>query len=130
MKKIALFATALIFSFAVMAQTESKQPAPTKVARSLTTKTKNETTPTKVVTTPAKVITVPAKDEVKTTSTETVQTQPAESQISPDAIIKMNTEKHDFGKIPQGTPVTYSFEIKNTSNKPVVVENTSASCGC
>ena len=42
----------------------------------------------------------------------------------------MNTLKHDFGKIPQGTPVVYAFEIKNISDKPVVVENTYASCGC
>ena len=27
-------------------------------------------------------------------------------------------------------PVTYYFEIKNISDKPVVVENASASCGC
>ncbi len=44
--------------------------------------------------------------------------------------IKVNVEKHDFGKIPQNTPVMYSFEIKNISDKPVVIENTWASCGC
>ena len=47
-----------------------------------------------------------------------------------DALIKVNTEKHDFGKIVQNTPVSFSFEIKNISDKPVVVENTWASCGC
>ncbi|MBL7740763.1 MAG: DUF1573 domain-containing protein [Chitinophagaceae bacterium] len=55
---------------------------------------------------------------------------PVTAQPSPDAVIKVNTVKHDFGKIKQGVPVAYSFEIKNISNKPVVVENTSASCGC
>ncbi len=50
--------------------------------------------------------------------------------LTPDAVIKMNTEKYDFGKIKQGVPVTYTFEIKNISDKPVVVESTSASCGC
>jgi hypothetical protein len=44
--------------------------------------------------------------------------------------MKINTVKYDFGKIKQGTPVTYAFEIKNTSNKPLVVENSYASCGC
>jgi hypothetical protein len=48
----------------------------------------------------------------------------------PDDVIKVNTETHSFGKIKQGTPVTYFFEITNTSNKPIVVENASASCGC
>ncbi len=47
-----------------------------------------------------------------------------------DDVIKVNTETHDFGKIKQGVPVTYVFEIKNISDKPVVVSNASASCGC
>ena len=70
MKKIALFASALVFSIAVMAQTKA------------------------------------------------------------DDVAKFNTEKHDFGKIKQGVPVTFFFEIKNISDKPIVVENASASCGC
>ena len=52
------------------------------------------------------------------------------SQTKVDAVAKVNTEKYDFGKIKQGEPVTYSFEIKNISDKPLVVENTWASCGC
>ena len=56
MKKIALFASALVFSLVAMAQTKS------------------------------------------------------------DDIVKFNTEKHDFGKIKQGVPVTYYFEIKKPIN--------------
>jgi Protein of unknown function (DUF1573) len=52
------------------------------------------------------------------------------AQPKPDDVIKVNAETHDFGKIKQGEPVTFIFEIKNISDKPVVVENTSASCGC
>ena len=52
------------------------------------------------------------------------------AQPKPDDVIKMNSEKHDFGKIKQNEPVTYYFVIKNVSDKPVVVENTWASCGC
>jgi hypothetical protein len=48
----------------------------------------------------------------------------------PDDVIKMNIEKYDFGKIKQGSPVTYFFEITNKSDKPVVVENSWGSCGC
>ena len=36
-------------------------------------------------------------------------------QTKVDAVVKMNTEKYDFGKIKQGEPVNYSFEIKNIS---------------
>jgi hypothetical protein len=51
-------------------------------------------------------------------------------QLKADDVARFNTEKHDFGKIKQGVPVTYFFEIKNISDKPLVVENASASCGC
>lgn len=52
------------------------------------------------------------------------------AQTKPEELIKVNTETHDFGKVKQNVPVSYYFEIKNISDKPVVVENTWASCGC
>ena len=63
-------------------------------------------------------------------ATAFVFTLAAMAQPKADDIAKFNVEKHDFGKIKQGVPVTYSFEIKNISNKPIVVENYYASCGC
>lgn len=54
----------------------------------------------------------------------------AMAQVKAEDVSKVNTEKHDFGKVKQGIPVTYSFEITNTSDKPLVVENSWASCGC
>lgn len=57
---------------------------------------------------------------------------PVEDKAKPkvEDVIKMNVETHDFGKVKQGIPVTYEFEIKNISKEPVVVERTWASCGC
>lgn len=52
------------------------------------------------------------------------------AQTKAEDLIKVNVEKHDFGKIKQNVPVTYNFEIKNVSDKPVVVENSWGSCGC
>ena len=52
------------------------------------------------------------------------------AQEKADDIIKLKTEKFDFGKIKQGTPVTTYFEFTNTSDKPVVIESAVASCGC
>jgi hypothetical protein len=52
------------------------------------------------------------------------------AQTKPEDLIKVNTDNHDFGKVKQSVPVTYYFEIKNISDKAVVVENTWASCGC
>lgn len=54
----------------------------------------------------------------------------AMAQSKAEDVSKFNQEKHDFGKIKQGVPVIYSFEITNTSDKPLVVENSWASCGC
>jgi len=68
------------------------------------------------------------KEVVKTPEGEKVQV--SDEQTTPDDVIKVNTDKYDFGKIKQGVPVNYSFEIKNISKKPIVVENTYASCGC
>src|SRR5258705_10259956 len=63
-------------------------------------------------------------------ATAFVFTLAVNAQSKVDSVIKMNVETHDFGKVPQGTPVTYDCEIKNISKEPVVVENTWASCGC
>lgn len=52
------------------------------------------------------------------------------AQDKVDDVVKFNVEMHDFGKIKNNVPVTYSFEIKNISNKPIVIENSWASCGC
>lgn len=37
---------------------------------------------------------------------------------------------HDFGEIPQGTPVTTTFTFKNKGKVPVTISNVQASCGC
>lgn len=47
-----------------------------------------------------------------------------------DDFIKVNSEKFDFGKIKQGVPVTTFFTITNTTDKPIVIENAWAGCGC
>ncbi len=48
----------------------------------------------------------------------------------PDDVIKVNTQKHDFGKIKQNVPVTTEFFITNTTDKPIYIENAWGSCGC
>lgn len=45
-------------------------------------------------------------------------------------VLKFKGEKHDFGKVEQGKPVTHTFEFVNTGNQPVVISNAQASCGC
>lgn len=54
----------------------------------------------------------------------------AMAQQKADQVVKVNTEKYSFGKIQHNVPVTYEFEITNISDKPVVIENATAGCGC
>lgn len=44
-------------------------------------------------------------------------------------IIKVE-DVHDFGKIPQGKPVTYDFVVTNTGTTPWKINNIQAQCGC
>jgi hypothetical protein len=37
---------------------------------------------------------------------------------------------HDFGQIPEGSPVSFSFEVKNTGQQPLTIEHVKPSCGC
>jgi hypothetical protein len=54
----------------------------------------------------------------------------AMAQQKADEVLKVSQDKHDFGKIKQGVPVTTYFTITNTSDKPIVIENAWAGCGC
>ncbi len=56
--------------------------------------------------------------------------QNTEGKIKAEDFISFKEKKHDFGKIKQGAPVTYDFAFENISDKPVVIENAWASCGC
>ena len=46
------------------------------------------------------------------------------------AAFKWGETTHDFGKIPQGKPVTHVFEVANNSKVPLNITNVNASCGC
>jgi hypothetical protein len=62
----------------------------------------------------SKIVTAPATEAAKA----------AEDQLSTKAL------EHDFGKIPQGKPVTYDFIVTNTGKEPLKIDNVQASCGC
>ena len=44
--------------------------------------------------------------------------------------LQLKEVEHDFGKIPQGKPVYYNFDIENTGTTPLKLDNVQASCGC
>ena len=45
-------------------------------------------------------------------------------------VLELKESAHNFGKIPQGRPATYTFEIVNTGSTPLRLDNVHASCGC
>jgi hypothetical protein len=48
----------------------------------------------------------------------------------PADMLQLKEGSHNFGKIPQGRPATYTFEIVNTGSTPLKLDNVQASCGC
>lgn len=44
--------------------------------------------------------------------------------------ISFQEEEHDFGTINEGDVVEHTFAFTNTGDKPLVISNASASCGC
>ncbi|HWZ02918.1 MAG TPA: DUF1573 domain-containing protein [Mucilaginibacter sp.] len=52
------------------------------------------------------------------------------AQDSQKAEFKFNEEKHDFGKVPQGTPVTTVFTFTNIGQEPLILTDVRPTCGC
>jgi hypothetical protein len=101
MKKIFIFFCSIVFSIAASAQ------ANVASTTGSTTKTANTKQPVQ-----------PA-----TTTTNQPSQAPAET-------LELKETEFDFGKIPQGKPVTHVFEFTNTGSTPFSLDNVQASCGC
>ncbi|MCB0722885.1 MAG: DUF1573 domain-containing protein [Ignavibacteriae bacterium] len=46
------------------------------------------------------------------------------------AKIKFREVTHDFGKVEEGTRLSYSYKFKNTGKGTLIIESVIASCGC
>jgi hypothetical protein len=55
--------------------------------------------------------------------------QVKQAEAAPELFAVKETA-YDFGRIPQGKPVTHNFIITNISKEPLFIENVQASCGC
>ncbi len=51
------------------------------------------------------------------------------SVVTDDVLVLKETE-YDFGKIPQGKPVTHIFDVANNGKDSLHIQNVQASCGC
>ena len=67
---------------------------------------------------------VPANTVTTNVTTSTITIAQA------DELLTLKETEFDFGKIPQGKPVTHIFEVTNRSNIPLKITNINASCGC
>lgn len=65
-----------------------------------------------------------------TTVTTNVTQAPAISIEEGDKLVTLKETEFDFGKIPQGKPVTHIFEVTNNSKIPLRITQVNASCGC
>jgi len=54
----------------------------------------------------------------------------AQTQGVTEDVLQIKEMEHDFGKIPQGKPVYYSFDIVNTGKTELKLDDVKASCGC
>lgn len=43
---------------------------------------------------------------------------------------KFDKETYDFGKIPQGKPVSVDFKFTNVGEEPIIITNVESTCGC
>jgi hypothetical protein len=57
-------------------------------------------------------------------------TTTSNTSASKDDVIALKETEFNFGKIPQGKPVTHVFFFTNTGSKPLSLQNVQASCGC
>jgi hypothetical protein len=46
------------------------------------------------------------------------------------SIISWESTSRDFGEIPQGVPVDYTFTFKNSGDVPLVISQVKTTCGC
>ena len=58
------------------------------------------------------------------------QLSTVKQEIKDPTTVQIIDSVYDFGSTNEGEVVQYSYRFKNTGNKPLVVNNVSASCGC
>ena len=67
------------------------------------------------------------------------ETKPDETPVitTPEAVADdlttiqwLDSTYHDMGKLKKGTELEISFRFKNTGNKPLVIADVTAGCGC
>lgn len=58
------------------------------------------------------------------------QSEKEKARLEKLTTMEVLPEEFDFGRIPKEKPMSKVFEIKNTGDKPLIIEDAQASCGC
>lgn len=78
----------------------------------------------------------PIEKSESPSQTQPLKITPVTSVITNAAVkpveenIALKETEFDFGKIPQGKPVTHVFSFTNIGKTPLTLENVQATCGC
>jgi hypothetical protein len=56
--------------------------------------------------------------------------QKMEHALKDSTTVSLIDSSYNFGSIGEGDKIEYNFRFKNTGNKPLVIMNAHASCGC
>lgn len=68
------------------------------------------------------------------TGEEVIGNRPITDTLTTDPehypVLSVSDTLHAFGKVEQGDVVSYSFHIKNTGSKPLIIRSASSTCGC
>ncbi len=51
-------------------------------------------------------------------------------ELANSPVVSFNAESYDFGDIKQGETVEYTFQMKNTGKRDLIIRNVKTSCGC
>lgn len=55
---------------------------------------------------------------------------PPKPTVTTEEVLGLPETSYDFGKIPQGKPVTHIFAVENIGKDSLAISNVQASCGC
>lgn len=59
-----------------------------------------------------------------------LSTKAQDASAKQEDVLQLKETEHDFGKIPQGKPVYYTFKLTNKGTTELKLDNVQASCGC